>query len=199
MEQENSKSCKANLLGELIESEPVRGVLIRSEEVTDGVPVKYINIKNIESGRIQTDSDQKIPQKDFEKASRVRPGDVVVSVKGTFYKSAVVTKEHEGSILSPNVIGLRLNSPDIDPEYVATYLNCPEGQAQLKKLARGIGLPSINFTALKSVTIPVVSAEVQQSLTKYLSLVRRYYDHLTLERKIMEEIEEYVMYVSMRC
>lgn len=199
MKQKIIPPCKENLLGELIESEPVRGFLIRSEEVSNGVPVKYINIKNIESGRIQIDSDQMmIAQKDVEKAPRVKIGDVVVSVKGTSYKAAVVGEEHENSILSPNVIGLRLKSPDVDPEYIATYLNCPEGQVQLKKLARGVGLPSINFAALKSVSIPVVPVEVQQSLTKYLSLVRMYYDHLALERTIMEEIEEYVIYTSMR-
>lgn len=199
MRENNSAKSKEMLLGDIIETRSLRGVISRSEKSTDGIAKKYINIKNIESGRIRPDCEEIIfSQTELEKATPLKAGDIIVSAKGIVYKAAIVSSENEGCILSSNVIGFRLKTKEVLPEYIVTYLNCPEGQKQLVNQARGVGLPSINFAALKNVTIPVISLESQQLLSKYLSLVRSYYDHLDIERKIMEEIEEYVIYTSMR-
>jgi restriction endonuclease S subunit len=187
-------------LGHIIASS-IRGINIRSENVSDGIPVNYINIKEILPGRIIPKTKEEyslISREDFKKAGKLRKGDIVITSKGAQFKASVVDEKNEGGIISLNVIGIRLISDEISPEYIVAYLNCPEGQAAFRAIAKGAVMPSINLAGVKSIFIPVVSHEIQETLIKYLSLARRYVEAIEEEKTIFEEIQQSLLYSVMR-
>lgn len=196
----NKGSNQRILLDDIIDSS-IRGIHIRSEIISDGISVNYINIKDILPGIIISKKDREksvVSRNEYDKAGKLKKGDIVITAKGAQFKAAVVDELNEGSLISLNVIGLRLISEELNPEFIVAYLNCPEGQAALHAVARGIEMPSINYNGIKSISIPTLAPEIQKTLVDYLSLTRKYIAIIDEEKKILEEIQQSLLFSIVR-
>lgn len=95
----------------------------------------------------------------------VQPDDIVISIKGTVGKSALVgpTATHRETVVSQSCIALRLNRrrqhQNVTPEVLLMYLRSPHGKAQLAGLQVGTGVKHINPSTLLSAMVVPVPAE----------------------------------------
>jgi hypothetical protein len=107
----------------------------------------------------------------------LRPGDLVVSIKGTVGKAALVGSIADSEPLVPSQSCLALRVPDgrlsgyFTPEYLLMYLRSQHGQAQLAGLQVGTGVQHVSPATLLGASVPVPSPE------EYVQ-VRRDFDEL---------------------
>jgi hypothetical protein len=109
-------------------------------------------------------------------------GDLIISLSGPPFKCAVADKDDEGFLISENLAITTIDG-SAPPEYVALYLNSPQGQRALALHATGsAGILKITPKKLERLEIPVPAFEKE---TVY-ELARTYWQR----EKILAEEQE---------
>lgn len=129
-----------------------------------GTPV--IHPANIRDGRIEADLESTVPDALLESVAkwRVVPGDVVMMRKGDVGRSAIVTSDEDGWILSSDCISVRsLDHGRLLPTFVQLVLAAPRQQSELMRRAPGTTMPGINERSLSPLAMPVAPIEVQHA------------------------------------
>jgi type I restriction enzyme M protein len=103
----------------------------------------------------------------------LRPGDILISIKGKVGVAGVVPAEAPSEVFGawlagqPFVIArLRRSAAIANPVVVARYLTSPNGQAQLWALAGGTTVSFIQMADLRRLAIPLPTVETQQKIIK---------------------------------
>jgi len=94
----------------------------------------------------------------------VRSGDVVLSIKGTVGKAALIGEAAQlrPTVPSQSCLSLRVDEQKVRPEFLLMYLRSPHGQAQLAGLQVGAGVQHISpSTLLSGFVVPLPSLEEQ--------------------------------------
>lgn len=185
-----------NKLKELVmASEISRGLSGKAPHQVEAELKETVNIKDFVDGRVDTRNLEKKALSDVKDLSKVttREGDVLVAVKGSSFKTAIVDTNSKGRVFSSNIISLRLNEK-IQPEILVAYLNSIEGQHDLDSIAKGTSIPSISTNDLLELTIPVPSEKVQISLKKYLNSVDNYLATLHKEEELVKKIKDHLVF-----
>lgn len=135
-----------------------RGINITSRDLSqDETGVKVINMSDVQNGEIDIEalSYYTIPNNARVEAYRVQVGDLLISVRGSALKIAVVP-EHEGDILvSQNFIGFRPNA-GTDVKYLKAYLESPLGQYLLQLCQSGTSIPTIKSKDLEKLPVKLI-------------------------------------------
>jgi hypothetical protein len=149
-------------LGSLIH--PIRNGFDYREFTDKGTP--YIRVGDVKKGRVDLVGAAKIPITidDVGKDVGLRPGDVLLTRKGTFGNAAVVRQGQEHAIISSEIMLLRPKNPYVQPDYLALFLNSPAGYLQIEQRVHGVAFYSISQPDLAEVEIPVPGGAVQQHL-----------------------------------
>ncbi|MDW5551642.1 restriction endonuclease subunit S [Methanosarcina sp.] len=157
------------------------------------VKVPMINIKDIQEGKIspKTVDYVSVRKTDILDKSRVLTGDVVISIRGSSFKVAVVDNSSSNFVISSNLIALTLSN-EIIPEFLAAYFESSEGQSKLQSLAAGATIKGLSLRSLLEIEIPIPSLEIQKNLSQYLSLLNEYKqiskEELELRYKIKDAV-----------
>lgn len=98
----------------------------------------------------------------------LREGDILITVKGTSQKAAVIGSSAVGAVAAQNMAMLRLSSGfkyPVSPLYLAGLLRSEAFQQKLSRLYRqSTGTRSISLKQLRELTIPIPNLEHQQLL-----------------------------------
>lgn len=183
-------------LKELVEK-MIRGIFARSPESDDVPTIEMINIKDIKNGKIDIrflNMRDCTSVKDYTRAS-VKRGDVVIAIKGSSFKAALITDDAENRVISSNLIALRLNNTVL-PEILVAYLNSPEGQQNLLSISKGAAIPSINPNDLLVLSIPIISSDVQEKIKEYLEASDRYLSIVKEEEVFVRKMRNYIISTS---
>ena len=174
-------------LGEIAEfrTGPFGTQLKANEYTPEGTPV--INVKNIGSEHIIPDNLDHIPEK---VARRLRDhalqyGDIVFGRKGAVDRHAFIKKEETGWIQGSDCIRMRLKLNYIVPLFVTYELSLPTLISQIKNMAVGGTMISLNPDILSNLvfSMPAESYE-QQSIGTFF----HHLDHLiTLNQRKAEK------------
>lgn len=120
-----------------------------------------------------------------KQAMLTQPGDVVISIKGSVGRVALMgaAAQHRPTIVSQSCLALRLGQrwrdKNLSPEVLVMYLRSPHGQAQLDGLQVGAGVQHISpGTLMSALMVPLPSAQTYTG-------IRQDYDRLCdLEHQI---------------
>lgn len=99
---------------------------------------------------------------------RVHPGDVVVTMRGTVVRAAVVESSHAGAIAGANLAIVRVRS-ELAPALLAAFLREPGTQKALLRSTAGAVTPGFTIKALGDLPVRVPSRERQKILVAYLA------------------------------
>lgn len=145
----------------------------KREYVDEGTP--YLRAGDVDRNLIDLEDSNKVEftRDDLKDSRKLESGDLVISRKGTTGRVSVVTDLEKHSIISSEVMKLRLRDeiegPDgetrkVDPFYVSAYLNSHIGQLQIKRHLTGSISMGINQTDLKSVRLPLPDEDKQAEI-----------------------------------
>ena len=160
----------------------------------DDEVVKIINTKDLENGKINSDSINSVSVKKtplLEK-SRIEAGDLIVTTKGTNFKAAVADQSVANSVISANLIAIKLSN-EVQPEIVAAYLNSSRGQRDLQALSSGSSIQGLNANSLLEIQVPIPPLPEQKWMVNYLSLATEYNRLLKRELELRDKLADTII------
>jgi restriction endonuclease S subunit len=95
----------------------------------------------------------------------LRHNDILFRSRGVTNHAAIVPPEIQNCVASQHLTILQIRSQQVDPGYVAWYLNHPKTQERLHRSAEGTSLMMINTKAIGEFEIEVPSLEKQQEIS----------------------------------
>jgi type I restriction enzyme, S subunit len=152
---------------------PIRyGILMPKEHIPDGV--LYIRVKDFPDGKIVMEGLRRTSPEIAAKYKRatLRTGDVLVSIRGTYGRIAIVPHELEGGNITQDTARIS-PLPHLESRYVAAYLRSDPAQAYFQRVARGVAVKGVNIGDLRAMPVPVppldeqhrILTEVEQQLS----------------------------------
>jgi hypothetical protein len=96
---------------------------------------------------------------------RLRQGDVLLVGRGTRNFAAVYPHQAETAVAAGHMFVLR-PKPEVDPMYLAWFLNEEKAQGRLKRMQLGSGLRFIPKESLMALRVPLPALEVQHRIVQ---------------------------------
>jgi len=115
----------------------------------------FLRIADLQNRRFDLDSVLRIPDEEArrEKAAQVRTGDVLISRSGTLGIAVPIPPELDGAIFGSYFIRVRPDATQIDPEFLALYMNSLCGSLQVERLTTGGVQTNLTIPAIKSLFV----------------------------------------------
>ncbi|TGD91681.1 N-6 DNA methylase [Methylobacterium nonmethylotrophicum] len=127
----------------------------------------------------------------------LREGDVLLSVKGTIGKVALVRGDVTNAADAPPVVPaqsllilrLRKGSPINSPEVLARYLGSPMVQALLQRQAGGTSIPNVAIGDIKELPVPMLDPAAQDNILDLVREHERLQGEIAMLRRRMDDIQ----------
>ncbi|MEO8240522.1 MAG: restriction endonuclease subunit S, partial [Flavobacterium sp.] len=101
---------------------------------------------------------------------KIKEGDVLISLVGTYGKIIIVPKEFERGIINPRLMKISFDKKVIDPVYFKFFFKSEYLLRQLSKLSRGGTMDIINVGIVKEIKINIPPLKLQN---KFASIVEK--------------------------
>jgi type I restriction enzyme S subunit len=152
-------------LGTIVENDrPITyGILKPGISVQGGVPV--IKVKDMKDGFIdQTDLLFTTPEIDNNyKRSRLRAGDLLISIRGSIGRMAEVPENLENANITQDTARLSIKK-EYNKVFIRGVLESHPLQYDMEKNIRGVAVKGINIGYLRDLEIPVCNRDKQDEL-----------------------------------
>lgn len=111
-----------------------------------------------------------INEKKFEelKGFEIKPGDLLISLVGTFGKIAIVPEDYEPGIINPRLLKISFDKTKSAVNFYKYYMSSSPFYNQLSGLSQGGTMGVINSKTLKSLFFPCPPIEEQYNIIKIL-------------------------------
>ena len=99
---------------------------------------------------------------------KVQPGDVLISLVGTYGKTLIVPHGHEPGIINPRLMKITLNELKITPQFFVAVFAQETVASQTRAMSHGGTMNILSVKILKALQIPVPPLETQQAIVAEL-------------------------------
>jgi len=146
-------------------AEVCMGYTLRSSiEGFESGDLSVVRAKDITTkGEIDISQLPQVAIRGFKGSAFVKEGDVLLSCRGSF-RAAACGKTEEGVVASSTVFIIRPKSSEILSEYLAVFLNSPQGQSRLGKLSSGGAMKSLIRRDVVHLEVDIPSLDIQQKI-----------------------------------
>jgi hypothetical protein len=177
-------------LGQL--AEVLRGISVPSREYLDESAKKglvYVRISDIENGVIVGYAARRVPRKYAR--IQLKEGDILLSVRGSIGKTALVSKQFEGAVPSSQLVVLRPSEYIVNRIYLLRALSSEVVQRQLDRIKTGAIISYVSIVDLKRVVIPLPELDDQLRIVRKFEELERQYE-MTTEgwRRLRQEMDK---------
>jgi len=134
----------------------------------EGMP--FLFVRNIVSGKIDFNVEKYVSKETYEElVKRCRPerGDILYSAVGSF-GVAVVVDTDQSFTFQRHIAHIKPNHDKLTPDFLASFLNSPEGRAQSNAVALGGAQRTVTLTSLSRFDVPLPSIHRQQEVVSFL-------------------------------
>jgi len=148
-------------------SDPARpimyGIVLPGEHVADGVPI--VKGGDVENGRTHPEALSRTTTAiDTAYArSRLRCGDVLVTIRGSYGASAVVPPELAGANITQDTARVAPRPGSVGGGWLRLMMSSAQVGDALSLVATGATIKGVNIRDLKRVRVPVPSSEAQRA------------------------------------
>ncbi|MFV0541350.1 MAG: restriction endonuclease subunit S [Aestuariibaculum sp.] len=145
---------------------PFGTALKKHEHKQEGVPV--LGIENIGEGKFKMPNKIFVtPEKSIElKSFKVLENDIIISRSGTVGEICSIPKQMENSLISTNLIRVRLDLEKVLPKFFVYLFQGGNVREQVKELCKGSTRIFLNQTILKKLKLPLCSIDEQKEVIK---------------------------------
>jgi type I restriction enzyme S subunit len=102
---------------------------------------------------------------------KVKEGDVLISLVGTYGKISVIPKKFELGIINPRLMKISPNKDIIRPDFLKFLLQSKHVEKQLKNHSRGGTMDIINVGIIRKIFIPLPNIELQNQFAERVQLI----------------------------
>jgi len=125
--------------------------------------------------------------------SRLAKNDVVMAVRGSYERSAVVPEDLEGANVSREVVSIAPLT-DLDPDYLHIYLQSAFSRRYFAHHARGVAVKGVNTASVRSLPVVIPALEVQHEIvrevSRFISAVNKVSTEISYARKRASNLRE---------
>lgn len=169
-----------------------RGVHIKKEELVKSDnedAYYYLNIKNIEEGRVKYDSEMKVVniKNDWIGKFDIIPNDILVTSKGWTLKFSIVEEDFKPAFLSSNLSRIRVDSNKYNPYVLLEFFQSEIGKKMIEGIQTGTTVKVLNNTQLERFEIPMFDIEQMNDIGKKIKNNRIEYESSIKEAQIRFE------------
>ena len=159
----------------------------------------FITIKNVKNCRITVaDIQHVVPPNNAEaKRTKVQEGDLLISITADLGRTGVVSKEiaTHGGYINQHLTCIRIKKDDLNPLYVAYYMESEAGKAQFQSKNQSAVKAGLNFSSINSLLLSVPSLDLQNTFVTFVkqtektkTTISRSLDKLErLKKSLMQE------------
>lgn len=104
------------------------------------------------------------------KRSRLKYKDVLLTITGSYGKSATVNKELINSNINQHSVKITLKENSINPYFLSTFLNSKYGKLQSDKNIVGVTRPALDYNVIRNFIIPKIDIAFQNKIEKTINL-----------------------------
>jgi type I restriction enzyme S subunit len=152
-------------------TDPVRliryGILM--PKVASGGVVPYVEVKDLIGDSLADKALHRTSVELDEKfaGARLQEGDVVIAVRGSYERTAIVPHGFEGTNISRDVARI---SPlaSVSPRFLHYWLRSPAIKGFLSRHARGVAVKGVNIASLRGLPVPMPSPSAQEQIAAQL-------------------------------
>jgi type I restriction enzyme, S subunit len=151
------------------------GILMPKDHVENGV--LYVRVRDFPQDRIEVSQLRRTSVEIAEKYRRstLRDGDVLVSIRGTYGRVAIVAPELAGANITQDTARVSPGA-GVDGGYLSAFLRSDPAQRYFQRVARGVAVKGVNIGDLRQLRVPVPPLDEQRRIVaeieEQLSLVR---------------------------
>jgi type I restriction enzyme S subunit len=171
-------------LAALVDPErPIRyGILMPKQHVADGV--LYVRVRDFPVGTILVDGLKRTSEEIANKYRRssLQPGDVLVSIRGTFGRVALVPPELDGANITQDTARVALVS-EVDRNYFVAYVRSEPAQRFFRSVARGVAVRGVNLADLREMPVPLPPRDEQMRIAAAAEGTSTFLDALEVQVK----------------
>lgn len=153
------------------------GILKPGPELDDGVP--YIRVADFPGDKLNPATVRKTSREIDEefKRSRLRSGDLLLSIRGTVGRIVVIPDELEGANITQDSARLSVQ-PVVNRDYVLWYLRSEMAQQRMKGSTKGVAVRGINIGDVRALQLPLPSREEQNEIVRRIENLFAFADRL---------------------
>ncbi|MGN0506932.1 MAG: N-6 DNA methylase [Lachnospiraceae bacterium] len=179
----------------------VRGVQLKKEEEENLCRMGeafYINIKDIQEGRIYYEGAKRITpkNKDWDEKFLINENDILLTSKGTSFKIAIVEEKPPRAYICGNITLLRVNEKRYHPYVLFEFLSSQKGKALLESIQSGSTIRVLNNENLGKLRIPITNSllesevgnQLKEKRKKYIMQMEKMIREYAVERKTLLEL-----------
>ncbi|WP_157351910.1 restriction endonuclease subunit S [Aliarcobacter butzleri] len=162
------------------------GIVQTGEPQEEGVPA--IEVKDIVDGKINEETIKKTTVAiDSEyKRSRLKTGDIVIAIRGTIGRVAIVPSSLNGANITRDVARIRVDDPD-KRDYIYFYLTSKVAEDHLRDNNIGQAVKGINIKDLKK--LPIFIPEDKNEIKKLNSIFKTASKQIEKQKHLIEAKE----------
>ena len=153
-------------------TDPVRTIRygILMPRVRDGGEVPYVEVKDLLGDTLEGKVLHRTSRAMDEQFSgaRIRTGDLLHAVRGSYDRSAVVPIGMDGTNISRDVVRI-VPLPGISPHFLHYWMRSPQCKAYMTRHARGVAVKGVNIESLRQLPVPLASTAAQEQVVEQLS------------------------------
>ena len=176
-------------LNDLVLSErPITyGILKPGPDITGGVP--YVRVVDIKQNHLHVQQLHKTTREiaDQYRRSTLRPGDILVTIRGTVGRTCVVPDELDGANITQDTARLAVVD-SVEPGYVIEFLNTPWAQSWMARHMLGQAVKGINLGDLRKLPVPVPGLPVQLQFSERARGFRELVAQQTMSHKRLDDL-----------
>ena len=150
----------------------------------------FITIKNVKDCKISLDEVQCItpPQNAEADRTRLKEGDLLISITADLGRTGVVTKEiaDHGAYINQHLTCIRLNKTVLNPLYVAYFMESDAGKKQFFEKNLSSVKAGLNFDSIRTLRL-LVPPMVDQE--RFISFVRQLDKSKHSAQKALEDLQ----------
>ena len=115
-----------------------------------------VDVKDYPSGHLKLEKVRRCDptiEADF-KRSRLRAGDVLLSIRGTIGRVAVVPEQLDGHNISRDSARISGDPEKVLPEFLRLILESPDVQDEIRRTTTGLAVKGINVARIRALAVP---------------------------------------------
>lgn len=150
--------------------------------IDNGGEVRYLEVRDL-TGNTLADKTFRLTSRQLDEqysGSRLVGGDVVIAVRGSYERTAVVPEDLDGANLSRDVVRLA-PLPELLPGLLHLWLQTTSSKAYLNRHARGVAVKGVNISTLRAMPVPLLPLEMQRRIVGAVNAQLGAGDRVTLE------------------
>lgn len=130
------------------------------------------------------------------KSCAVMPGDILVSLVGSYGRNLIVPEGIEPGIINPRLLKISPNLEVMLPTFISAFLAYPSVQSELKSLSHGGTMGILNAGILKKLKIIIPPLNSQKEFENKLKEISALKTHFEYQNKIIEFLYSSLQYYA---